>query len=335
MIRKSQINSLWTRVIIRAVLNPKSKSKKTTKTYSKYDIAKGGYELKLLIRSAVEDIFLIAVGILSAGFGLKGFLLANKFIDGGATGISLLVNDMTNIPLSILLILINIPFIFLGYKVIGKRFAVKTIISILGLAIAVAYIPYPEITHDKLLIAMFGGFFLGAGIGLSVRGGAVIDGTEILAISLSRRSGLSIGDIILIVNIIIFSFAAYLISVEIALYAILTYLAASKTVDFILEGIEEYTGVTIISMKANAIRDMIAYQLNQGVTVYKGERGFGKSGDKKADMKIIYTVVTRLEVSSLKEEIHKIDPHAFIVMSSVKDAVGGMTKKRRYKHEEG
>ncbi len=242
---------------------------------------------------------------------------------------------MTNIPLSILLILINIPFIFLGYKVIGKRFAVKTIISILGLAIAVAYIPYPEITHDKLLIAMFGGFFLGAGIGLSVRGGAVIDGTEILAISLSRRSGLSIGDIILIVNIIIFSFAAYLISVEIALYAILTYLAASKTVDFILEGIEEYTGVTIISMKANAIRDMIAYQLNQGVTVYKGERGFGKSGDKKADMKIIYTVVTRLEVSSLKEEIHKIDPHAFIVMSSVKDAVGGMTKKRRYKHEEG
>lgn len=324
----------WTKVIIRAVLNPKNKSKSAPKSYSAYDLAKGGYELKLIIRSAIADIFLIGIGILSAGFGLNGFLLANRFIDGGATGISLLLNEMTSIPLSILLILVNIPFIFLGYKVIGKRFAVKTIISILGLALAVAYIPYPEVTHDKLLIAMFGGFFLGAGIGLSVRGGAVIDGTEILAIALSRRSGLSIGDIILIVNIIIFSFAAYLISVEIALYAILTYLAASKTVDFILEGIEEYTGVTIISQKANEIRDMIAYELNQGVTVYKGERGFGKTGDKKTEMKIIYTVVTRLEVSSLKSYVHKIDPYAFIVMSSVKDAVGGMTKKRRYKHED-
>ncbi len=335
MIRKTQISSFWTWIIILTVLNPKSKSRKAVKAYSKYEIAKGGYELKLIIRSAVEDIFLIAIGILSAGFGLKGFLLANKFIDGGATGISLLVNDMTNLPLSELLILINIPFIFLGYKAIGKQFALKTILSILGLAIAVAYIPYPEVTSDKLLIAVFGGFFLGAGIGLSVRGGAVIDGTEILAIAISRRSGLSIGDIILIVNIIIFSFAAYLISVEIALYAILTYLAASKTVDFILEGIEEYTGVTIISKKANQVKDMITNRLNQGVTVYKGERDFGKTGNKKTDTKIIYTVVTRLEVSALKSSVQKIDPDAFIVMSSVKDAVGGMAKKRRYKHEDG
>jgi len=138
----------------------------------------------------------------------------------------------------------------------------------------------------------------------------------------------------LIINIVIFSFAAYLVSVEIALYAILTYLAASKTVDFILEGIEEYTGVTIISVKADELRQMISYQLNQGVTVYKGERGFGKSGEKKhLDMKIIYTVVTRLEVSSLKSAVHKIDPNAFMVMNSVKDTIGGMTKKRRYKHE--
>jgi uncharacterized membrane-anchored protein YitT (DUF2179 family) len=327
------MNSFWTKVIISTVLNPKNKAGSKTKTYSKYDIAKGGYELKLLIRGLLTDIFQIALGIIAAGFGLKGFLLANGFIDGGATGISLLINKLTVIPLPYLLILVNIPFVYLGFKVIGKQFASKTVISIIGLALAVAFIPYPEVTDDKLLISVFGGFFLGAGIGLSVRGGAVIDGTEVLAIALSRRSGLSIGDIILIINIIIFSFAAYLVSVEIALYAILTYLAASKTVDFILEGIEEYTGVTIISVKADELREMISYQLNQGVTVYKGERGFGKSGEKHHDMKIIYTVVTRLEVSSLKAAVHKIDPNAFMVMNSVKDTIGGMTKKRRYKHE--
>jgi uncharacterized membrane-anchored protein YitT (DUF2179 family) len=224
------------------------------------------------------------------------------------------------------------PFLILGYRVIGKEFAIKAVLAIIGLALAVEVIPYPEITNDKLLIAVFGGFFLGAGIGLSVRGGAVIDGTEVLAISMSRNSGLTIGDIILIINIIIFSFAAYLINFETAMYAMLTYLSASKTVDFILEGIEEYTGVTIISFKADQIREMISYKLNQGVTVYKGERGFGKSGDKKDDMKIIYTVLTRLEVSKLKSEVHLIDPNAFLVMNSVKDTIGGMTKKRRHKH---
>jgi uncharacterized membrane-anchored protein YitT (DUF2179 family) len=195
----------------------------------------------------------------------------------------------------------------------------------------IALIPFPEITQDKLLIAVFGGFFLGAGIGLVVRGGAVIDGTEILAIAISRRSGLSIGDVILIINVVIFALAAYMLSIELALYAMLTYLSASRTVDFILEGIEEYTGVTIISPKADDIREMIAYQLNQGVTVYNGEGGFGKTGDKHHPLKIIYTVLTRLEINRLKTEVRRIDPHAFIVMTSVKDTVGGMTKKRRHK----
>lgn len=239
---------------------------------------------------------------------------------------------LSHFPLSLLLILINLPFLVLGYTVIGRMFAIKAVLSIVGLAICVAIIPFPEITNDKLLIAVFGGFFLGAGIGLTVRGGAVIDGTEILAIAISRKFGISIGDIIVIINIFIFVFAAYMISVEVALYAMLTYLAASKTVDFILEGIEEYTGVTIISIKADEVREMIAYQLSQGVTVYKGERGFGKTGDKPYDMKIIYTVLTRLEISRLKSEVKRIDPNAFIVMHSVKDTVGGMTKKRRYKH---
>ncbi len=326
---KRPLTPFWTRMIVRFVLKDKYKGKPEPKTYSKYDIAKGLYEFKIIIKDFIRDAFLITLGILSAGFGLNGFLLTNGFIDGGATGISLLIYSLTGFPLSALLIIVNIPFIVFGYKVIGKQFAIKTIIAIIGLALCVALIPYPEVTDDKLLIAVFGGFFLGAGIGLAVRGGAVIDGTEVLGISISRGSGLSIGDIILIINIGIFSFAAYLLSVEVALYAMLTYLAASKTVDFIIEGIEEYTGVTIISNKADELREMIAYELNSGVTVFKGERGFGKSGEKHHDLKIIYTVVTRLEISKLKSAIHKIDSNAFTVMTSIKDTTGGMTKKRR------
>jgi uncharacterized membrane-anchored protein YitT (DUF2179 family) len=286
------------------------------------------FEIKIEFKKLLSDIFLMCLGILSAGFGLKSFLLPNDFLDGGATGISLLVSKLLNINLAWLLVLINIPFIIVGYYIIGSRFAIKTAFGIAGLAICVALVNYPEITHDKLLVAVFGGFFLGAGIGLAVRGGAVIDGTEVLAIALSKKLGITIGDVILIINIVIFSVAAWLLSFETALYAMLTYLSASKTVDFILEGIEEYTAVTIISPKADKIRNMIITKLGRGITVYKGERGFGKSGEKLYDMKIIYTIITRLEVNKLKVEIEKIDSNAFVVMSSVKDMKGGMIKKR-------
>lgn len=285
-------------------------------------------EVKIEIKKTVTDIFLILMGILSAGFGLKGFLLSNKFLDGGATGISLLISELTGWNLSLLLVLVNLPFLVLAYNIIGKRFAIKTGLAIIGLAACVAFMPYPDVTHDKVLVAVFGGFFLGAGIGLAVRGSAVIDGTEVLAIFVSKKSGLTIGDVIMIVNIIIFSAAAWLVSIETALYAMLTYLSASKTVDFIIEGIEEYMGVTIISVKADKIRAMITNRMGRGITVYKGERGYGKSGEKYYDMKILYTIVTRLEVGRLKYEIEKIDPNAFVVMVSVKDMKGGMIKKR-------
>lgn len=296
-----------------------------------YSNAKKLVEYKLIIKKFTIDFFMIGIGILAAGFGLRGFLLPTGFLDGGATGISLIAAKLTGINISLLLILINLPFIILGYNIISRQFAVKTAAAIVGLAICVAFLPYPEITQDKLLVAVFGGFFLGAGIGMAVRGGAVIDGTEVLAIALSKKSGLTIGDVIMIVNIIIFSVAAWLISIETALYAMLTYLSASKTVDFIIEGIEEYTGVTIISVKADKIRTMIIEKLGRGITVYKGERGFGKSGEKLYDMKIIYTIITRLEVSKLKLEIEKIDPNAFVVMSHIKDMKGGMIKKRSLK----
>ena len=298
---------------------------------SSYEMAKGLWELKVTILQSLRDVFLMLMGIGSAAFGLESFLLPSNFIDGGATGISLLISEVAGLPLYGLLILVNIPFVFLGYKIIGRAFAVKTALAITGLAICVATIHFPEVTHDKLLVAVFGGFFLGAGIGLTVRGGAVIDGTEVLAIYLSKKFGTTIGDIIVLINIIIFSTAAYFLSVEAALYSLITYLSASKTLDFIIEGIEEYTSVTIISSHSEEIREMIINRMGRGVTIYNGKSGFGKSGETR-DVDIIFTVVTRLELNKLKTELLKIDPNAFIVMSSVKDTKGGMIKKRPLKH---
>jgi uncharacterized membrane-anchored protein YitT (DUF2179 family) len=190
---------------------------------------------------------------------------------------------------------------------------------------------YPTVTNDKLLVAVFGGFFLGAGIGFTIRGGAVIDGTEILAIFMSRKRSLSVGDFILVFNVLIFSAAAYLLSPGIAMYAMLTYLAASKTVDFILEGVEEFTGVTIISTHSDEICEFIKTQMGRGLTIYSGKRGYGKRGDSAVTTEILFTVVTRLEISRLTNAIEKIDPNAFIVMQSIRDTKGGMVKKRPLK----
>jgi uncharacterized membrane-anchored protein YitT (DUF2179 family) len=172
---------------------------------------------------------------------------------------------------------------------------------------------------------------MGTGIGLAMRGGAVIDGTEVLAIFLSKKFGTTIGDIILVINIIIFGIAAYFLSVEIALYSILTYLSATKTLDFITEGIEEYTGVTIISSLSDSLRQMIIQKLGRGVTLYSGKRGFTKIGEEQ-NIDIVYTVVTRLELNRLNAEIEKIDPKAFVVMNRIKDTKGGMIKKRSFKY---
>ena len=320
------MRNLLKKVILRTVLD-----KNKEKDYSTFEWAKAFRELKITLSNWLKDIVFITIGIGCAAFALESFLLPNNFIDGGATGISLLLSEITRVPLYVLLVVINAPFIYMGYKLIDQQFAVKTALAIAGLAFSVAFINFPEVTHDKLLVAVFGGFFLGAGIGLSIRGGAVIDGTEVLAIYLSRKFGTTIGDIIIIINILIFSVAAYLLSIETALYSLITYLAASKTLDFVIEGIEEYTGVTIISSHNNEIREMIINDLGRGVTVYKGKRGYGKNGETN-DTDIIYTVITRLELNKLNTEIIKIDPNCFVVMSSVKDTKGGMIKKRPMKH---
>lgn len=298
---------------------------------SRYQRAKRSWQKQRSAWGIARGALFMLLGVLSAGFGLRGFLMPNDFIDGGVTGISLLINAKTKFPLAWLIILINIPFILLGWKQISRWFSIKSILAITLLAIVVALAPYPQVTDDPLLVSVFGGFFLGAGIGLTIRGGAVIDGTEILAIFLSRKRSLSVGDFILVFNIIIFSVAAYLLSVDIALYAILTYLAASKTVDFILEGVEEFTGVTIISNRPEEIATFIRQKMGRGLTIYSGKRGFGKRGESYMATDILFTVVTRLEISRLTNEIEKIDPNAFVVMHSIKDSKGGMVKKRPLK----
>ena len=278
-------------------------------------------------KSILKDAGFIILGIGSAAFGLESFLLPNRFIDGGATGVSLLITEILGWPLWLLIILVNLPFLVLGYTTIGRSFTIKAILAILGLAAVLAFVTFPEVTQDKLLVAVFGGFFLGAGIGLSIRGGSVLDGTEVLAIFLSRKFSLKIGDVIILVNIVIFLAAAYLLSIEAALYSMLTYLAASRTLDFVVDGIEEYTGVTIISKKSDEIREMVTEKMGRGLTIYKAKGGYGKDGIHN-EYDVIYTVITRLEIRKLNIEVNKIDPKAFVVMNSINDTRGGMVKKR-------
>jgi uncharacterized membrane-anchored protein YitT (DUF2179 family) len=310
----------------------KSLGKKDKDELSRYEMAKGSWRLRKTIYRETKSAILMLLGIFSAGFGLQGFLLPNKLIDGGVMGISILTTKQTGLSLSLLIILFNLPFILLGWRQISKSFSIKSMIAIALLALVVAVFPYPAVTNDKLLVAVFGGFFIGAGIGLCIRGGGVIDGTEVLAIFLSRKRSLSVGDFILLFNIAIFSVAAYLLSIETALYSILTYLAASKTVDFILEGIEEFTGVTIISPHSEEIADFIKQKMGRGLTIYSGKRGYGKRGDIYTNTDIIFTVVTRLEISRLTTEVEKIDPNAFVVMQSIRDTRGGMVKKKPTAH---
>jgi uncharacterized membrane-anchored protein YitT (DUF2179 family) len=299
---------------------------------NRYNNAKEFRKQKIDTNHFLKDVFLIALGVFSAGFGLKGFLLPNTFIDGGVTGISLLASQVTGVSISVLIVIINLPFVLVGYSQVGKGFAIKSIIAICCLAIVISVVHYPVITSDKLLISVFGGFFIGAGIGFAVRGGAVLDGTEILAVYLTKRTSLTMGDIVLIFNIVIFSVAAYLLSVETALYSILTYMSAAKTVDFIIEGLEEYIGITIVSTRSDEIRVMFTEKLGRGVTIYSGKQGFGKRGERRKEIDIIYSVVTRLEIAKLQAEIEKIDSNAFIVMNRVKDIKGGIIKKRPLSH---
>ena len=279
--------------------------------------------------SVTSCIYMI-LGVISATIGLKAFLLSNNFLDGGAMGVSLLINILTDFDLSLLILMINLPFIIIGYRQISWQFAIRSTISIILLSVLVHFVELPSITSDKLLIAIFGGVFLGAGIGFSIRGGSVIDGTEVMAIYMSRRGGITVGNFIAIFNVALFIIAAFLINVETAMYSMLTYVAASKSVDFIINGIEEYIGVTIVSPQNADIRHMITDQLHRGVTVYRAAGGYQSAHDE--NRKVLFCVVTRLEVTKMLTEIEKIDPHAFVVQHSIREIKGGVLKKHVISH---
>ncbi len=275
------------------------------------------------VARGASNFLLVALGILSAAFGLKGFLLSSRFIDGGVTGVSMLLSDVLGAPLALLIPLINLPFIALGYKQVGARFALKSAAAIAGLSLCLALVHFPDVTPDKLLTAVFGGFFIGAGIGLAIRGGAVLDGTEVAALLVSKRSSLlRVGDVILILNVFIFSAAAFFLGVESALYSILTYFAASRTIDFLLHGLEEHTAVIIMSERSEEIRQSIIRDLARGVTVYKGRRGW-----TDAEQDILYCVVTRLEIGRVRSLVEEYDPSAFVVVHPLSDVHGGVVKK--------
>lgn len=284
-----------------------------------------------MLKKVLSELFstaLIVLAIFSAAFGIKGFLLSSHFIDGGITGISMLLASILHFPLSILIAIINLPFIVLGYKHIGMKFAIKSALAIAGFSLCIAFMKFPDVTPDLLLTAVFGGFFIGAGIGLAIRAGAVLDGTEIAALLVSKRSHLlRVGDVILLLNIVIFLAATFFLGVEPALYSILTYAAASKTIDFIIHGIEEYTAVLIVSTKGEEIKEAIVADLHRGVTVLKGGGGMGTHGVSDLNQSILYSVVTRLEIGKVKNVAKDIDPDAFITTHSLSDVEGGLIKR--------
>lgn len=281
------------------------------------------------IKDDLKDYILVLLGILSISFALKSLLIPNHFYDGGITGIALLVHEKFEFNIALIFVLFNIPFLLLASKLIGKVFALKSFLAIVVLGLFLLFIPYPVITHDKLIIAVFGGFFIGLGVGLGMKSGFALDGIEVLAVYTGKKVGFSMSEIILGINIIIFSIAALFFGLEAAFYSMLTYFVASKTINYVVEGFEEFTGVTIISSKSEEIKQFLVLQMSKGITVYKGERGFMKENfESSTPTDIIYTVVTRLEVRKLKNAIHQIDHNAFIFSSSVKETAGGILKKR-------
>jgi uncharacterized membrane-anchored protein YitT (DUF2179 family) len=282
------------------------------------------------VLASLKDFGYIVAGILICGFALKSFLVPNSFFDGGVTGISLLIHELYHVNIAYVIIPANIPFIIMGIFQVNSRFAWKTLAAIIGVGICLQFVPYPEtVTHDKLLVCIFGGVFMGTGIGLAIRGGCALDGIEVLALYTLKRSSFTVSEIILGINVLIFSIAAFKLGLPTALYSIITYYAASHTINFVIEGLEEYTGFTIISGQSELIKEKLVLELGRGITIYKGERGFLKdSFEVSHPVDIIFTVVTRLEVRRLRNTVKSIDPKAFMFTSTIKEAAGGVLKKR-------
>lgn len=278
---------------------------------------------------SIINLLHIIAGVSLAVLAMKGFMIPNRFLDGGVTGISILLHEIFHINISILVIALNLIFIYFGYIKIGKTFAVQTSIAVILLSIGLLFIDIPAITNEKLLIAIFGGIFMGAGIGLVIRGGGVIDGAEVIAVFTRRKVGFSNSEIIMLINCIIFAIAAIEFGIETAMYSIITFFTATRATNYVVDGIEEFTAMNIISSKEEEVKNFLVNELGKGITVYKGERGYlPGSFDIKTDCQIIVTIVTRLEIKQIQDNLVKIDPKAFVYVQSIKEASGGILKAK-------
>ncbi len=278
-----------------------------------------------------KNLLLIVVGTTLAVLAMKGFMIPNKFMDGGITGISILLHEIFHINISFLVIILNVLFVYLGYIKIGKTFAVQTTLAVILLSIGLLFVNINPVTHDKLLIAIFGGILIGTGVGLVIRGGGVIDGAEVIAVFTGRKTGFSNSEIIMLINTIIFTVAAFQFGIETAMYSIITYFTATRATDYVVDGIEEFTAMNIISSRQEEIKSFLVNELGKGITVYKGERGYlPGSFDIRTDCEIIVTIITRLEIKQIHESIMLIDPKAFIYVQSIKEASGGILKAKAH-----
>ncbi|SDX31031.1 Uncharacterized membrane-anchored protein YitT, contains DUF161 and DUF2179 domains [Paenibacillus sp. PDC88] len=276
--------------------------------------------LKLLQRA-----IMILVGASLMAIALEIFLIPNGVIDGGITGISIMVSQLSGLPLGVLLTLFNLPFLLIGYKQIGKTFAVSTLFGIVIMSIGTHLLHHVQALtpNEPLLGAVFGGVILGVGVGLVIRSGGSLDGTEIVAILLSARSPFSVGQVVLVINVFIFVMAGFVFGWPNAMYSMIAYYIAMKMIDVTIEGLDQSKSVWIISEKYRDIGEALTDRLGRGVTYLDGEGGF--SGDEK---KVIFVVITRLEEAKLKSIVEDWDPQAFVAIGNIHDVKGGRFKKK-------
>jgi uncharacterized membrane-anchored protein YitT (DUF2179 family) len=277
----------------------------------------------------LKNIILNLVGVALITLALKGFMIPNKFLDGGVIGASILIHEITHVPFGYLVLLLNIPFLYLGNAILGKTFTVQCLFTYILIALSMTFITIEPVTSDKLLIALFGGCLIGLGMGFVIRSGAAADGIEILALLTTKRIGFSVSEVIFGINSSLFLCAAYFFGIGTALYSIVTYFSAIKALEYIANGIEQYTSLHIISSKSDEIKSLIVQKFGKGITVIKGERGYlPATFHLKTDCDIIITVVTRLELLRIKEEVSQVDPDAFMYIQYIKEARGGILRNR-------
>jgi uncharacterized membrane-anchored protein YitT (DUF2179 family) len=279
----------------------------------------------------VKNLLQILIGSAMAVFAMKGFMIPNQFMDGGVTGISILLHEISHINISIFILVFNLPFIYLGYKNIGKTFAVQTSLAVILLTLGLLFVNIQPVTTDRLLIAIFGGILIGTGVGLVIRSGGVLDGAEVIAVFTRRRIGFSNSEIIMLFNTFIFAGAAFHFGLETAMYSLITYYGATRATDYVVDGIEQYTAINIISAHHEKVKELMVNELGKGITVYKGERGYlPGSFHIKTDCEIIVAIVTRLEINQIQEAVIAIDPKAFIYIQSINEATGGILKAKAH-----